>query len=64
MEPVRTEPPEGWASWAWSYVPELVYYEDENDEETALNTSMTRKRPNPILAVGFYCRKMKVIFKV
>ncbi len=62
-EPTPSEVQQGWMSWAWSYVPELVYYEDE-EEGTTAPTTVGRKRPDPILAIGFYCRKGKILFKV
>ena len=61
-ELTQAEAQPGWVSWAWSYVPELVYYEDE--EEQPASSVVGKKRPDPILAIGLYCRKGKIEFKV
>nr|XP_002741992.1 PREDICTED: vacuolar protein sorting-associated protein 13B-like [Saccoglossus kowalevskii] len=58
--------PEGWASWAWSYVPQLVIIEDEEELETY---QQGRPRPKkklelPILALGFYFNHVRVTFKL
>ena len=51
---------EGWASWAWSYVPDILYYEE--DEEGG--TRKRETRPDPILSVGLYCDRARITFKV
>ena len=53
---------DGWASWAWSYVPDILYYED--DEDGAGSTRRREKRPDPILSVGLYCDRAQITFKV
>nr|CAB3267622.1 vacuolar protein sorting-associated protein 13B-like [Phallusia mammillata] len=44
---------QGWASWAWSYVPAIVNY-DELDEVSVRN---------PIIAFGLYIKNVVVSFK-
>ncbi|XP_075405556.1 intermembrane lipid transfer protein VPS13B isoform X3 [Tenrec ecaudatus] len=64
------EQSQGWVSWAWSFVPAIVSY--ENDEEDYLgrdpaSTMHPQKAPtlkDPIVSVGFYCTKATVTFKL
>ena len=50
---------EGWASWAWSYVPSIL--PDSEDEQGG--TTKYSSHPS-VLAVGLYCSQSTVIFKV
>ncbi len=53
---------EGWASWAWSYVPQILPAYDENELG---EYDGPRRKPQPgILSVGFYVTKASIIFKV
>ncbi|XP_038051923.1 vacuolar protein sorting-associated protein 13B-like [Patiria miniata] len=63
-DPTRPEgsSSEGWASWAWSYVPELLYYEE--DEDQMGGSKRREKRPDPILSVGLYCNRARITFKL
>uniref|UniRef100_A0A4W3GSR1 Vacuolar protein sorting 13 homolog B n=1 Tax=Callorhinchus milii TaxID=7868 RepID=A0A4W3GSR1_CALMI len=62
---------QGWVSWAWSLVPALVSYSEEGDEnfevdENGAEINRQRSQPpkDPIVAVGFYCTKATVTFKL
>ncbi|XP_004697754.1 vacuolar protein sorting-associated protein 13B [Echinops telfairi] len=64
------EQSQGWVSWAWSFVPAIVSY--DNDEEDYLgndptSTTHQQKAPtlkDPIVSIGFYCTKATVTFKL
>uniref|UniRef100_UPI00358FB320 intermembrane lipid transfer protein VPS13B isoform X2 n=1 Tax=Myxine glutinosa TaxID=7769 RepID=UPI00358FB320 len=70
---------QGWTSWAWSFVPAIVSYVDEEDEDFELyddyaehsgihTRGILSQRPRPpkeaILSVGFYITRFTVVFKV
>ncbi|XP_060068135.1 intermembrane lipid transfer protein VPS13B-like [Ylistrum balloti] len=52
---------QGWASWAWSYVPQILPSEEEEVSEAA---STPKKRSPPVLSVGMYAHKASVTFKL
>ena len=57
---------QGWGSWAWSYVPQLLPSDSEDDDDddvTRNHGARHRKREPPILAIGAYCRKASFMFK-
>ncbi|XP_035381767.1 vacuolar protein sorting-associated protein 13B isoform X2 [Electrophorus electricus] len=63
---------QGWVSWAWSFVPALVST-GEDEVEEGLFTAKAEDGPpsptqlsfrEPIVAVGFYCTKAIVTFKL
>ncbi|XP_063958387.1 intermembrane lipid transfer protein VPS13B-like [Lytechinus pictus] len=66
--PVDLDPSSSWTSWAWSFVPEaLTYDEDEDQEEGEVNRyggGKLQKRQDTILSIGFFCDKASVEFKV
>ncbi|XP_014791410.2 intermembrane lipid transfer protein VPS13B [Octopus bimaculoides] len=56
---------QGWASWAWSFVPQILPedYEEEEEEEDSLNKP--RKKPSPaVLCIGFYIKNASVMLKL
>lgn len=61
---------QGWVSWAWSFVPAIVSYDDEEndssgtDDETMLRQQKSQSLKDPVISVGFYCTKATVTFKV
>lgn len=61
---------QGWVSWAWSFVPAIVSYDDEEndsggtDDGTMLHQQKSQSLKDPIVSVGFYCTKATVTFKV
>ncbi|XP_069477524.1 intermembrane lipid transfer protein VPS13B isoform X2 [Ambystoma mexicanum] len=61
---------QGWVSWAWSFVPAIVSYENEGEEGyTGFddgNSPHLKSLPlkDPIVSVGFYCTKATVTFKL
>ncbi|XP_075562019.1 intermembrane lipid transfer protein VPS13B isoform X5 [Pelecanus crispus] len=61
---------QGWVSWAWSFVPAIVSYDDEEngssgiDDGTMLNQQKSQSLKDPIISVGFYCTKATVTFKL
>ena len=62
------DPSTGWMSWAWSFVPEVLTYDEEDDQEGGATNryggGKIQKHQEPILSVGFYCNKAAVEFKV
>ena len=52
---------EGWASWAWSYVPQILPSSEEEEYE---EEARRKKAPPPVLSLGFYINKTSVVFKV
>ncbi|XP_071944934.1 intermembrane lipid transfer protein VPS13B-like [Antedon mediterranea] len=52
----------GWMAWAWSYVPEIISYEDDEELEGDVGTS--RKPANTTLSVGMYCSTASITFKM
>ncbi|XP_014735258.1 PREDICTED: vacuolar protein sorting-associated protein 13B isoform X6 [Sturnus vulgaris] len=60
---------QGWVSWAWSFVPAIVSYDDEENDSggTDAGTAEQQKSQSlkdPIVSVGFYCTKATVTFKL
>ncbi|XP_071660013.1 intermembrane lipid transfer protein VPS13B isoform X8 [Patagioenas fasciata] len=61
---------QGWVSWAWSFVPAIVSYDDEendssgNDDEMMLRQQKSQSLKDPVISVGFYCTKATVTFKL
>lgn len=61
---------QGWVSWAWSFVPAIVSYDDEEnnsggiDDGTTLHQQKSQSLKDPIISIGFYCTKATVTFKV
>ncbi|XP_075438753.1 intermembrane lipid transfer protein VPS13B isoform X3 [Ascaphus truei] len=62
---------QGWVSWAWSFVPAIVSYENEGEESYPLSEDgVTLQRPksqlskDPIVSIGFYCTKATITFKL
>ncbi|XP_029779693.1 vacuolar protein sorting-associated protein 13B isoform X2 [Suricata suricatta] len=64
------EQPQGWVSWAWSFVPAIVSYDDGeedflgNDPTSAMHQQKAQTLKDPIVSVGFYCTKATVTFKL
>jgi hypothetical protein len=59
----RNEDQDGWISWAWSYVPQILPTEDdyEFEDEAAMRA---RKNEPSVLVVGFCINKGSLTFKV
>ncbi|XP_062426455.1 intermembrane lipid transfer protein VPS13B isoform X6 [Rhea pennata] len=61
---------QGWVSWAWSFVPAIVSYDDEEndssgmDDGTTLHQQKSQSLKDPIISIGFYCTKATVTFKL
>uniref|UniRef100_A0A8C2Y556 Vacuolar protein sorting 13 homolog B n=1 Tax=Coturnix japonica TaxID=93934 RepID=A0A8C2Y556_COTJA len=61
---------QGWVSWAWSFVPAIVSYDDEENESsgtddgTTLRQQKSQSLKDPIISIGFYCSKATVTFKL
>ncbi|XP_074842974.1 intermembrane lipid transfer protein VPS13B isoform X3 [Carettochelys insculpta] len=61
---------QGWVSWAWSFVPAIVNYDDGEDDYpateggTVLHQQKSHSLKDPIISVGFYCTKATVTFKL
>ncbi|XP_005381914.1 PREDICTED: vacuolar protein sorting-associated protein 13B isoform X2 [Chinchilla lanigera] len=64
------EQPQGWVSWAWSFVPAIVSYDDDeedylaNDPASTMHQQKAQTLKDPIVSVGFYCTKATVTFKL
>ncbi|XP_029418619.1 vacuolar protein sorting-associated protein 13B isoform X3 [Nannospalax galili] len=64
------EEPQGWVSWAWSFVPAIVSYDDGeedylgNDPTSTMHQQKAQTLKDPIVSVGFYCTKATVTFKL
>ncbi|KAG8518874.1 Vacuolar protein sorting-associated protein 13B, partial [Galemys pyrenaicus] len=64
------EQPQGWVSWAWSFVPAIVSYDDGeedylgNDPTLTIHQQKTQTLKDPIVSIGFYCTKATVTFKL
>ena len=53
---------EGWASWAWSYVPQILPSGEEGEDD---DEQGPRRKPQPgVLSLGFYIKKASIVFKV
>nr|XP_023961065.1 vacuolar protein sorting-associated protein 13B isoform X16 [Chrysemys picta bellii] len=61
---------QGWVSWAWSFVPAIVSYDDGEDDYTGtdggtiLHQQKSQALRDPIVSIGFYCTKATVTFKL
>ncbi|XP_040444191.1 vacuolar protein sorting-associated protein 13B isoform X6 [Falco naumanni] len=61
---------QGWVSWAWSLVPAIVSYDDEEndssgtDDGTMLHQQKSQSLKDPVISIGFYCTKATVTFKL
>ncbi|XP_061851653.1 intermembrane lipid transfer protein VPS13B isoform X1 [Colius striatus] len=61
---------QGWVSWAWSFVPAIVSYDDEEndssgtDDGAMLYQQKSQSLKDPIISIGFYCTKATVTFKL
>ncbi|XP_017585851.1 vacuolar protein sorting-associated protein 13B isoform X9 [Corvus cornix cornix] len=60
---------QGWVSWAWSFVPAIVSYDDEENDSSGIDDGTAEQQKSqslkdPIISVGFYCTKATVTFKV
>lgn len=64
------EQSQGWVSWAWSFVPAIVSYDDGeedylgSDPATTTHQQKAQTLKDPIVSIGFYCTKATVTFKV
>ncbi|XP_047579553.1 intermembrane lipid transfer protein VPS13B isoform X4 [Lutra lutra] len=64
------EQSQGWVSWAWSFVPAIVSYDDGeedflgNDPTSTLHQQKAQTLRDPIVSIGFYCTKATVTFKL
>ena len=61
------EDDQGWASWAWSYVPQILPTEEEEAEQMMQEADerLRREKAAPhILSLGFYIHKGTILFKV
>nr|XP_020025751.1 vacuolar protein sorting-associated protein 13B isoform X2 [Castor canadensis] len=64
------EQPQGWVSWAWSFVPAIVSYDDSeedylgSDSASTMHQQKAQTLKDPIVSVGFYCTKATVTFKI
>nr|XP_012617463.1 vacuolar protein sorting-associated protein 13B isoform X1 [Microcebus murinus]XP_012617464.1 vacuolar protein sorting-associated protein 13B isoform X1 [Microcebus murinus]XP_012617465.1 vacuolar protein sorting-associated protein 13B isoform X1 [Microcebus murinus] len=64
------EQPQGWVSWAWSFVPAIVSYDDSeedylgNDPTSITHQQKAQTLKDPIVSIGFYCTKATVTFKL
>ncbi|XP_059528104.1 intermembrane lipid transfer protein VPS13B isoform X7 [Myotis daubentonii] len=64
------EQSQGWVSWAWSFVPAIVSYDDGeedylgNDPTSTMHQQKSQTLKDPIVSIGFYCTKATVTFKV
>ena len=66
-EPVAAEQggadSEGWASWAWSMIPQVLPEED-NSGSSGDESETTAKSSPPVFDISFYNRKATIVFKV
>ncbi|XP_058420689.1 intermembrane lipid transfer protein VPS13B isoform X5 [Diceros bicornis minor] len=64
------EQPQGWVSWAWSFVPAIVSYDDGeedhlgNDPASTTHQQKAQTLKDPVVSIGFYCTKATVTFKL
>ncbi|XP_074510650.1 intermembrane lipid transfer protein VPS13B isoform X2 [Sebastes fasciatus] len=72
MQPgIPEEGDQGWVSWAWSFVPAIVGEEEYEEglyqqrEIGGIPSNPQQHTPkDPIVAIGFYCTKASVTFKL
>ncbi|KAM5157653.1 intermembrane lipid transfer protein VPS13B isoform 1-T1 [Mantella aurantiaca] len=64
---------QGWVSWAWSFVPAIVSYGNEDDGEggymgsedgSVFQGAKSQQSKDPTISIGFYCTKATVTFKL
>uniref|UniRef100_A0A8C3RDG3 Vacuolar protein sorting 13 homolog B n=1 Tax=Cyanoderma ruficeps TaxID=181631 RepID=A0A8C3RDG3_9PASS len=60
---------QGWVSWAWSFFPAIVSYDDEENDSGGIDDGTAEQQKSqsvkdPIISVGFYCTKATVTFKL
>lgn len=60
---------QGWVSWAWSFFPAIVSYDDEENDSGGIDDGTAEQQKSQslkdhIISVGFYCTKATVTFKV
>ncbi|XP_036089202.1 vacuolar protein sorting-associated protein 13B isoform X1 [Rousettus aegyptiacus] len=66
----EVEQPQGWVSWAWSFVPAIVSYDDGEEDYLGIDSTSTTQQQkaqtlkDPIVSIGFYCTKATVTFKL
>jgi hypothetical protein len=59
---IEGEQSQGWGSWVWSIVPQILA-EEEEEEEGEYGGSLQSHNP-PVLAVALYCHQLSITFKV
>ncbi|XP_066034107.1 intermembrane lipid transfer protein VPS13B isoform X3 [Chamaea fasciata] len=60
---------QGWVSWAWSFFPAIVSYDDEENDSGGIDDGTAEQQKSqslkdPVISVGFYCTKATVTFKL
>ncbi|XP_063246351.1 intermembrane lipid transfer protein VPS13B isoform X2 [Prinia subflava] len=60
---------QGWVSWAWSFFPAIVSYDDEENDSGGIDDGTAEQHKSqslkdPIISIGFYCTKATVTFKL
>eukprot|EP00079_Xenopus_tropicalis_P026742 XP_012820672.1 PREDICTED: vacuolar protein sorting-associated protein 13B isoform X4 [Xenopus tropicalis] len=64
---------QGWVSWAWSFVPAIVSYGNEEEGEfgnaglednTMLQGPKSHLSKDPVISMGFYCTKATITLKL
>ncbi|XP_006859246.1 PREDICTED: vacuolar protein sorting-associated protein 13B isoform X2 [Chrysochloris asiatica] len=64
------EQSQGWVSWAWSFVPAIVSYDNDeedylgNDPTATMHQQKAQTLKDPIVSIGFYCTKATITFKI
>ena len=58
------ESKQGWVSWAWSYVPQILPEEEDSGSQDSDSKPVKRKSLPSVFSIGMYAYKMSVIFKV
>jgi len=60
-----TETDQGWAAWAWSFVPQLTSPDGDSPELTELDSQQSMKKvEQSVFDVGIYIMQASVVFKV
>lgn len=61
-DPARNE---GWASWAWSMVPQVLPTEGQDSAGSSSDESeVPPSKPSPVFDISFYNRKATLVVKV
>jgi len=56
---------QGWAAWAWSFVPQLASPDSEFPELTTSDSQQSMKKvEQSVFDVGIYIMQASVVFKV